>query len=202
MVAAERPPERRQAPREEEPDSPSGPRFAALLSLGKRLLVLLSVGAMALADRPVVELSDGERQKLMIARALAQETPLILLDEPTAHLDAMNRLGPKPWPLSFSYGRAMQSAALKLWSADLTGKVAEARSTAFEAYKSVGLPHRRLEDWKYTDLRALMRDLPERADTPTHDQIAAAERLSPSLPVAEATISPGTSSPRRTGSTS
>ena len=51
-----------------------------------------AVGATALADRPVVELSDGERQKLMIARALAQETPLILLDEPTAFLDAARRV--------------------------------------------------------------------------------------------------------------
>ena len=44
------------------------------------------------------------------------------------------------------------------------GKVAEARSAAFEAYDRAGLPHRRIEDWKYTDLRALMRDvLPLRA---------------------------------------
>jgi fructose-bisphosphate aldolase class I len=33
-------------------------------------------------------------------------------EDATAHLDAMNRMGPNPWPLSFSYGRAMQSAAL------------------------------------------------------------------------------------------
>ena len=37
-------------------------------------------------------LSDGERQKVMIARALAQDTPVILLDEPTAHLDLPNRI--------------------------------------------------------------------------------------------------------------
>src|SRR4029079_6667192 len=40
-----------------------------------------------------------------------------------------------------------------------TGRVAEARSAAFEAYERTGLPHRRLEDWKYTDLRALMREV-------------------------------------------
>ena len=33
----------------------------------------------------------------------------------TAHLDAMNKLGPLPWALSFSYGRALQAAALKAW---------------------------------------------------------------------------------------
>ncbi len=40
-----------------------------------------------LADRMVQTLSDGERQKVMIAKALAQETPIIFLDEPTAYLD-------------------------------------------------------------------------------------------------------------------
>jgi Fe-S cluster assembly protein SufD len=40
-----------------------------------------------------------------------------------------------------------------------TGKVAEARQQAFEAYERSGLPHRRIEDWKYTDLRVLMREV-------------------------------------------
>ena len=39
------------------------------------------------------------------------------------------------------------------------GKVADARRQAFEAYERAGLPHRRIEDWKYTDLRVLMRDV-------------------------------------------
>lgn len=38
------------------------------------------------------ELSDGERQRVMIAKALAQDTPIIMLDEPTAHLDLPNRI--------------------------------------------------------------------------------------------------------------
>ena len=45
------------------------------------------VGIAALSDRMVQTLSDGERQKVMIAKALAQETPIIFLDEPTAFLD-------------------------------------------------------------------------------------------------------------------
>lgn len=45
------------------------------------------VGIATLAERKVNTLSDGERQKVMIAKALAQQTPVILLDEPTAFLD-------------------------------------------------------------------------------------------------------------------
>lgn len=41
---------------------------------------------------PVNELSDGEKQRATIARALAQDTPVILLDEPTSHLDMPNRM--------------------------------------------------------------------------------------------------------------
>ncbi len=52
---------------------------------------LEAVGALDLAYRPVGELSDGERQKAMIARALAQEPALIILDEPTAFLDLPRR---------------------------------------------------------------------------------------------------------------
>ena len=45
------------------------------------------VGVTELKDRQMGELSDGERQKVMIAKSIAQETPIILLDEPTAFLD-------------------------------------------------------------------------------------------------------------------
>lgn len=44
-----------------------------------------------LADRKCHQLSDGQLQKVMIARALAQETPLIILDEPTTHLDMYHK---------------------------------------------------------------------------------------------------------------
>jgi Fe-S cluster assembly protein SufD len=39
------------------------------------------------------------------------------------------------------------------------GKIADQRQRAFEIYERAGLPHRRIEDWKYTDLRALMREI-------------------------------------------
>ncbi|MBN1681357.1 MAG: ABC transporter ATP-binding protein [Anaerolineae bacterium] len=51
-----------------------------------------AVGARHLAGRVFNELSDGERQKIMIARALAQEPGVMLLDEPTAFLDLPNRV--------------------------------------------------------------------------------------------------------------
>ena len=46
------------------------------------------------------------------------------------------------------------------------GKLAEIRRQAFEAYERAGLPHRRIEDWKYTDLRALMREVLPLAPAP------------------------------------
>ena len=45
------------------------------------------VGITALAQHDIATLSDGERQKVMMAKALAQQTPVIILDEPTAFLD-------------------------------------------------------------------------------------------------------------------
>ncbi|MCI4568622.1 class I fructose-bisphosphate aldolase [Lysobacter sp. CFH 32150] len=60
-------------------------------------------------------------------------------EDATAHLDAMNRMGPNPWPLSFSYGRAMQSAALKLWSQDLVNNVAKAQQTVYARARDNGL---------------------------------------------------------------
>lgn len=51
-----------------------------------------SVGIAHKAKQFVAELSDGERQKTMIAKALAQEAPLIILDEPTAFLDVASRI--------------------------------------------------------------------------------------------------------------
>ena len=51
-----------------------------------------SVGIMHKAESYIAELSDGERQKAMIAKALVQESPIIILDEPTAFLDVVSRI--------------------------------------------------------------------------------------------------------------
>src|SRR5262249_32178496 len=58
------------------------------------------------------------------------------------------------------------------------GKVADARWKALEAFERAGLPHRRIEEWKYTDLRALMREVLPLADAP---DVAAIERARAAL---------------------
>jgi iron complex transport system ATP-binding protein len=55
------------------------------------LTALQQVGLGELADRPVPHLSSGEHQLLLLARAIVQDAPLLLLDEPTAHLDLHNK---------------------------------------------------------------------------------------------------------------
>lgn len=49
-------------------------------------------GINHLVDRDFDSLSDGEKQKVNIARAIAQHTPIVILDEPTAHLDLINNI--------------------------------------------------------------------------------------------------------------
>lgn len=61
--------------------------------------------------------------------------------------------------------------------AALPGLAAE-RNAAFESFAATGLPHRRIEDWKYTDLRALMRDAKPLAAPPAAVDIARAKTLS------------------------
>jgi len=75
---------------------------------GATVQCLLNSVPPALAG--VVFLSGGQNEK-----------------EATAHLDAMNKLGNFPWPLSFSYGRALQAPSLATWGEDTVANVAPAQ---------------------------------------------------------------------------
>jgi iron complex transport system ATP-binding protein len=67
-------------------------RFESPADVEAARAALARVGIEALADRSILEVSGGERQLAMVARALAQDAEVLLLDEPTAHLDICRRL--------------------------------------------------------------------------------------------------------------
>lgn len=85
-----------------------------------------TMGIIGMRDRYTATLSDGERQKAMIARALAQATGLIVLDEPTSFLDVASRLD-----VMALLGRLARGGKTILLS---THDVGEALSVADEAW--------------------------------------------------------------------
>lgn len=70
-------------------------KYSTKLNRSDRIIIERSLrltGMLDFSEKNINEISDGERQKLMIARALAQDTDIILLDEPTAFLDISNKI--------------------------------------------------------------------------------------------------------------
>src|SRR5262249_13012162 len=73
-------------------------------------------------------------------------------------------------------GRALSDAfAVARERLPAAGKVAELRRQALDSYERSGLPHRRIEDWKYTDLRVLMREVLPLASAPDAAALKRAE---------------------------
>jgi iron complex transport system ATP-binding protein len=73
---------------------------------------MCETGTEGLAERPVTELSGGERQRVHLARALAQETRVILLDEPTANLDLAHQYEALELVLEFTRSGGAALAAI------------------------------------------------------------------------------------------
>ncbi|MEY2867382.1 MAG: hypothetical protein RIQ43_1408, partial [Pseudomonadota bacterium] len=67
-------------------------------------------------------------------------------EDATAHLNEMNKVENLPWPLSFSYGRAMQSAALKIWGQDIVNNIGKAQETVHARARDNGLAA--MGEWK------------------------------------------------------
>ncbi len=106
--------------------------FGALYEHGVLLEGTILKASMVLSGSDCDEQADEEEVAFSTLRCLKAAVPatlpgIVFLSggqsdaAATAHLNAMNEMGPHPWPLSFSYGRALQQAALKHWSGDLVG---------------------------------------------------------------------------------
>lgn len=82
-------------------------------------------GLAKFVDRHLSELSDGEKQRSIIARALAQETPVMLLDEPTAHLDIPNRVSVCAMLRDLAHAEEQKIIVMSTHELDLAKKYAD-----------------------------------------------------------------------------
>lgn len=102
--------------------------FAALKNQDVMLEGTILKASMVLSGKDAADRADVRTVAEQTVRCLTEHVPAELAgvvflsggqsdEEATAHLDAMNKIGNLPWPLSFSYSRAIQSPVLKLWAA-------------------------------------------------------------------------------------
>lgn len=124
--------------------------FDSLRLFGVELEGTILKASMVVSGKDCDEQASVEEVANATLRCLRTTVPSILTgivflsggqsdEDATAHLNAMNQVGPNPWPLSFSYGRAMQTAALKIWSEDLQGNVGKAQQTVYARARDNGL---------------------------------------------------------------
>ncbi len=74
--------------------------------------LLEGLGLLGVADRPLESLSGGEQRLVLFARALAQQAPRLLLDEPTAHLDVRHQVALLTRARGLAHGGALVAAVL------------------------------------------------------------------------------------------
>jgi fructose-bisphosphate aldolase class I len=124
--------------------------FGALYEQNVMLEGTILKASMVISGKDAKDRADIETVAAETVRCLKSAVPAVLPgivflsggqsdEDATAHLNAMNQMGPHPWPLSFSYGRAMQSAALKLWAADMQGNFAAAQKIVAQRARENGL---------------------------------------------------------------
>jgi fructose-bisphosphate aldolase class I len=131
--------------------------FNALYEQNVMLEGTILKASMVIAGKDADEQSDVEEVADLTVRVLKSTVPASLPgvvflsggqsdEQATAHLNEMNRMGPHPWPLSFSYGRAMQQAALQLWSENMVGNFAAAQKIVLARARANG--QAALGQWK------------------------------------------------------
>jgi len=124
--------------------------FGALYEHNVMLEGVILKASMVISGKDCAEKASAEEVAELTVRCLKSAVPsaipgIVFLSggqsdlDATAHLNLMNQIGPHPWPLSFSYGRAMQSAALKLWSQDLVGNFAKAQAIVASRARENGM---------------------------------------------------------------
>ena len=111
--------------------------FAQLEEQGVMLEGLILKASMVLSGKDAPDRANVPTVAAQTVKCLKEHVPasvagVVFLsggqgeEEATAHLDAMNKLGDLPWPLTFSYSRAIQNPVLKLWAAGDAEKAAAA----------------------------------------------------------------------------
>lgn len=119
--------------------------FAQLKAQGVRLEAMLLKPNMVISGKSANQRADVETVARATVQTLRRCVPaavpgIVFLSggqtptEATAHLDAMNKMGPHPWKLSYSYGRALQEPALNAWSGQ-AGNVEEAQRVFYHRAK-------------------------------------------------------------------